>query len=119
MDDNGGHLLFLKAGNDVVVVRRPTYQCNRLDQDLDTWRSHEDVPLAGVPRGVKLESRWRRQVGLPEHGKTHDSEAHLQGRTEGPQAGGDGAEGMKQEREDGKTSHGWRSHGDVGSPEQA
>ena len=32
------------------------------DQDLKTWRSHEDVPPAGVPRGVELGSRPRGQV---------------------------------------------------------
>ena len=66
------------------------------DQDLKTWRSHEDVPPAGVLRGVKLDSRQRGQVRLPEHGEESEGESHLQGWTEVPQGGSDGAEAMEQ-----------------------
>ena len=44
----------------------------------------------------ELGSRWRCQVRLPEHAEESEGEAHLQGRTEGPQVGSDGAEAMEQ-----------------------
>ena len=74
------------------------------DQDVKTWRSEENVPPAGVPGGVKLGSRSRCQVGLPEHGKESEGEAHSQGRAEGPQAGSEGAELMEKWGKDGQTS---------------
>ena len=49
-----------------------------------TWRSHEDVPPAGVPRVVELGSRRRCQVRLPEHGEESEGKAHPQDWTEGP-----------------------------------
>ena len=73
------------------------------DQDLKTRRSHEDVPPAGVLRGVKLGSRWRHQVRLPEHCKESKGEAHPRGRTEVPQAVSDGAEVMEHWGKDGQT----------------
>ena len=75
-----------------------------LDEDLKTWRSHDNVAPAGGLQGVELGSRWRHQVRLPEHGKESEGEAHPQGRTEGPQAGSDDAEVMEQCGKDGKTS---------------
>ena len=59
---------------------------------------HENVPLASVPRWIKLGSRRWSQVGLTEHSEEAKGEAHPQGRTEGTQAGGDGAEMMKEQR---------------------
>ena len=68
------------------------------DQNLEAWRSHENVPPVSVPSQVKQGSRRWRQVQLPEHSKESEGETHLQGMTEGPQAGGDGAEAMEQYR---------------------
>ena len=62
------------------------------DQDVKTWRSEDDVPLAGVLGGVELGSRRGHQVQLPEHGEESESEAHPQGRAEVPQAGSESAE---------------------------
>ena len=75
-----------------------------LDQDLKTWGTHEDIPPAGVLRGVELGSRQRHQVRLPEHGEETEGKAHPQGRTKGNQAGSDSAEVMEQWGKDGKTS---------------
>ena len=85
--------------------------------DVKTWRS-EDVPPAGVPRGVELGSRWGRQVRLPEHGEESEGQLHPQGRTEAPQAGSEVAELMKKWKKDGQTSQGRHSHGDVSHLEQ-
>ena len=68
------------------------------DQNMEALRNHENVPLASVPRRIKLGSRRWSQVGLPEHSDEAEGEAHPQGRTEGHQAGGDGAEVMKEQR---------------------
>ena len=46
----------------------------------------------------------RCQVQLPEHGKESKVEAHLQGRTEVPEGGSDGAEAMEQWGKDGQMS---------------
>ena len=74
------------------------------DQDVKTWRHEEDVPPAGVLRGVELGSRRGHQVRLPEHGEEFVGEAYPQGRTEVPQAASEGAELMEKWVKNGQTS---------------
>ena len=58
----------------------------------------KNVSRASVPSQVELGSRRWSQVRLPEHSEEPEGETHLQGRTKGSQAGGDGAEVMEQQR---------------------
>ena len=55
-------------------------------------------PPASVPRRVKMGSRKWSHVRLPENSEEPEGETHLQSRTKGPQAIGDGAEAIKEQR---------------------
>ena len=82
----------------------PPYQLMCLgpqDEDLKTWRSHDDVPPTDGLRGVELGSRQRRLDRLPEHSEDSGGETH---QTKGPRAGSDGAEAKEPWGKDGKTS---------------
>ena len=70
------------------------------DQNLEDRRSHENFPPTGVPRRIELGSRRWSQVRLPEYSEEAEGEVHPQGRTEGPQAGGDGDEFIWQGKRD-------------------
>ena len=85
---------------------------------MKAGRSEENIPPEGVPGWIEQGGRCVRQVVLPEHGEETNCEAHLQGRTEVPQAGSEVAELMKKWWKDRQTSQGWGSHGDVGHLEQ-